>query len=77
MNGLGNIFIHDKVQLTLFRGTHRQAIHFPVIIAPICLDIPYHLTYLHGLDLSSLGNIPHPMRTSTIGHPNVPSKPGL
>jgi hypothetical protein len=23
LNGLGNICIHDKVQLTLFRGTHR------------------------------------------------------
>jgi hypothetical protein len=23
LNGLGNTFIHDKVQLALYRGTHR------------------------------------------------------
>ena len=57
---------------------HPQVSHtFPCHHCTHCPDIPYHLIHLHGLDLSSLGNIPHPMRASPIGHPSVPSKPGL
>jgi hypothetical protein len=35
LNGIGNTFIHDKVQLTLYRVTHMYDLHFPVITAPL------------------------------------------
>jgi hypothetical protein len=53
---------------------HPQVSHtFPCYHCTHCPDIPYHLIHLHGLDLTSPENIPHPMSIRPIGHPSVPS----
>jgi hypothetical protein len=41
LNGLGKKGIHDKFHLPLYRGTHRQDLHFPVITVPLPKHFPY------------------------------------
>jgi hypothetical protein len=59
MNGLGNNDIYDKVQLSLYKGTHRQDLDFLVITAPHAQTLtPRHLIHLHDLDWFSPGKHP-------------------
>jgi hypothetical protein len=59
MNGLGNNSIYDKVQLALYKDTHRSDLHFPVITAPHAHTLtPCHLIHLHDLDWLPPGKHP-------------------
>jgi hypothetical protein len=56
----GNKGIHDNVQLTLYIGTHKQDLHFPVIIAPSAETSPLcHFTHTYNyLDWFTPGKHP-------------------
>ena len=64
--------IHDKEQLALYKGTHRQDLHFHVITAAHNQTLtPCHLIHLHDLDWLPPGKHPKLRKNTPIGHPKT------